>query len=98
MTQSLSLIFGTEALVVLKDIWGLEGDEARRVAIWAADALVRAATRRGFGDLAHRRTEEKRRGEEPAPFEEIAPSVTARPSQVRSVRFRERREGEGNAT
>ena len=44
VTQSLSLIFGTEALVVLKDIWGLEGGEARRVAIWAAHALVRAAT------------------------------------------------------
>ena len=43
-TQSLSLIFGTEAFVVLKDIWGLEGGEARRVAIWAALALVRAAT------------------------------------------------------
>lgn len=42
--QSLSLIFGTEAFVVLKDIWGLEGGEARRVAIWAAHALVRAAT------------------------------------------------------
>ena len=42
--QSLSLIFGTEAIVVLKDIWGLDGEEARRVAIWAANALVRAAT------------------------------------------------------
>lgn len=41
--QSLSLIFGTEALVVLKDIWGLDGEQARRVAIWAAHALVRAA-------------------------------------------------------
>ena len=44
LTQSLSLIFGTEAFVVLKDIWGLDGGEARRVAIWAAIALVRAAT------------------------------------------------------
>jgi len=43
LAQSLSLIFGTEALVVLKDIWGLDGDEARRVAVWAAHALVRAA-------------------------------------------------------
>jgi AcrR family transcriptional regulator len=43
LTQSLSLVFGTEAFVVLKDIWGLDGDEARRVAIWAAHALVRAA-------------------------------------------------------
>jgi AcrR family transcriptional regulator len=44
VTQSLSLVFGAEAFVVLKDIWGLEGGEARRVAIWAAHALVRAAT------------------------------------------------------
>ena len=44
LTQSLSLIFGTEAFIVLKDIWGLDGDESRRVAIWAAGALVRAAT------------------------------------------------------
>jgi len=43
LTQSLSLIFGTEALVVLKDIWGLDGNEARRTAVWAANALVRAA-------------------------------------------------------
>jgi AcrR family transcriptional regulator len=43
LTQSLSLIFGTEAFVVLKDIWGLDGDEARRVAVWASFALVRAA-------------------------------------------------------
>lgn len=41
--QSLSLIFGIEAIVVLKDIWGLKDDEARRVAIWAARALVQAA-------------------------------------------------------
>ena len=43
LTQSLSLVFGTEAFVVLKDIWGLDGENARRVAIWAAHALVRAA-------------------------------------------------------
>jgi AcrR family transcriptional regulator len=43
LIQSLSLIFGTEAFVVLKDIWDLDGDDARRVAIWAAHALVRAA-------------------------------------------------------
>ena len=43
LAQSLSLIFGTEAFVVLKDIWDLDGEEARRVAIWAAHALVRAA-------------------------------------------------------
>jgi len=44
LTQSLSLIFGTEAFIVLKDIWRLDGEETRRVAIWAANALVRAAS------------------------------------------------------
>jgi AcrR family transcriptional regulator len=43
LTQSLSLIFGTEAFIVLKDIWGLDGEESRNVALWAANALVRAA-------------------------------------------------------
>ncbi len=43
LAQSLSLIFGTEAFVVLKDIWGLDGNDARRVAVWAAHALVREA-------------------------------------------------------
>jgi AcrR family transcriptional regulator len=41
--QALSLVFGSEALVVLKDIWGLDGAAASRVVIWAARALVRAA-------------------------------------------------------
>ena len=43
LTQALSLIFGTEAFVVLKDIWRLDGEDAQRVAIWAALALVRTA-------------------------------------------------------
>jgi AcrR family transcriptional regulator len=45
LLQSLSLLFGVEAIIVLRDIWGLDGKEARRVAIWAADALVEAATK-----------------------------------------------------
>ena len=43
LRQSLSLVFGTEAFVVLKDIWGLDGGQAREVALWSAHALVRAA-------------------------------------------------------
>jgi AcrR family transcriptional regulator len=43
LRQSLSLTFGTEAFVVLKDIWGLDGDGARDVALWCAHALVRTA-------------------------------------------------------
>ena len=43
LAQSLSLIFGIEAIIVLKDIWGLDDGEVRRVALWAAAALVQAA-------------------------------------------------------
>jgi AcrR family transcriptional regulator len=43
LAQALSLIFGVEALVVLKDIWGLDGAQAEAVARWAARALVGAA-------------------------------------------------------
>jgi len=43
LAQSLSLLFGIEAIVVLKDIWGLDDDEVQEVAVWAARALVAAA-------------------------------------------------------
>lgn len=43
LAQALSLVFGVEALVVLKDIWGLDGAETERVAQWAAAAMVREA-------------------------------------------------------
>jgi AcrR family transcriptional regulator len=42
LDQALSLVFGVEVLVVLKDIWGLSAAEAQRVAEWAASALVDA--------------------------------------------------------
>ena len=43
LAQALSLVFGIEAFTVLKDIWGLDGQETQSVAQWAASALVRAA-------------------------------------------------------
>lgn len=45
LAQALSLVFGVEVLVVLKDIWGLTADGAQSVAGWAANALVEAAIR-----------------------------------------------------
>lgn len=42
LEQALSLVFGVETLVVLKDIWGLTVSEAQGVAEWAAAALVDA--------------------------------------------------------
>lgn len=43
LTQALSLVFGTEAFVVLKDIWGLDRDSAQEVALWTCNALIRCA-------------------------------------------------------
>jgi AcrR family transcriptional regulator len=45
LTQALSLIFGTEAFVVLKDIWGLDRQRAQDVALWTCHALIDAALR-----------------------------------------------------
>jgi hypothetical protein len=43
LTQGMSLIFGTEAFVVLKDIWGLDRKHAEGVALWTCHALIQAA-------------------------------------------------------
>jgi AcrR family transcriptional regulator len=43
LLQSLSLLFGVEAIIVLKDIWGLDEEQARGVVLWATAALIEAA-------------------------------------------------------
>ncbi|MDQ2138067.1 TetR family transcriptional regulator [Alcaligenaceae bacterium B3P038] len=43
--QALSLVYGTETLVVLKDIWGLDSAQATEVARWTAGAIVAQAER-----------------------------------------------------
>jgi len=45
LTQALAVVFGTEAMVVLKDMFGLEGEAVAEVAEWMARALVQAAVR-----------------------------------------------------
>ncbi len=43
LAKALSLVYGLEVLLVLKDIWGSSAKETRDIAQWAARALVRAA-------------------------------------------------------
>lgn len=43
LAQALSLVFGIETLIVMKDIWGAEASDAYDLALWASSALVRAA-------------------------------------------------------
>ena len=50
LAQALSLVFGVEVLVVLKDIWGLSAAQAQDVAAWAGSALVDAALRQDGAD------------------------------------------------
>ncbi len=45
LIRALSLTFGIEALIVLKDICGLDDREAEEVALWSAGAMLQAARR-----------------------------------------------------
>jgi AcrR family transcriptional regulator len=55
LTQALSLVFGTEALVVLKDIWGLDCAAAQEVALWTCHALIRCAAEERAPDAVKRK-------------------------------------------
>lgn len=43
--KALSVIYGIEPHVILKDIWGLDEQEVEATALWMANALVEAALR-----------------------------------------------------
>ena len=45
MHRALSVIYGIEPWVVLKDIWGIPDREVERIALWMADAVIDAALR-----------------------------------------------------
>lgn len=43
--RALSVVYGIEPYIILKDIWDLPNREVERVALWMADALIDAALR-----------------------------------------------------
>lgn len=45
LVAALSLIFGTESMIVFRDVLPLQSSEARRVKSWAVRALIEAALR-----------------------------------------------------
>ena len=47
LRASLALIFGTESMIVFRDVLSLDDQEARNVKSWAVRALVRAALEEG---------------------------------------------------
>lgn len=49
LLQKLSLLFGIESLVVLKDIWGMDLDQAKRSLLACAEILIQQSSRSGVG-------------------------------------------------
>jgi AcrR family transcriptional regulator len=47
--RALSVVYGIEPYVILKDIWALPDREVERTALWMADALIDAALRDAAG-------------------------------------------------
>jgi AcrR family transcriptional regulator len=47
--KALSVVYGIEPFIILKDIWGLSDRETERTALWMADALIDAALRDAAG-------------------------------------------------
>ena len=45
LLKALTLVMGIEALVVLKDLWRINGTEATNIMRWAAQSLLDAAQR-----------------------------------------------------
>jgi hypothetical protein len=45
--QALTVVYGIETYMVLKDIWGLSDRAVEKVALWMADALLAAAMAEG---------------------------------------------------
>jgi AcrR family transcriptional regulator len=49
LAKALSLTYGLEVLIILKDLWGLEAEEVQEVAVWAGRALVKSAIAEAAG-------------------------------------------------
>jgi AcrR family transcriptional regulator len=75
LAQALSLMFGIESIVVLKDIWGLDSKETSSVASWAARALVRAALQENAEarEAKAKRAEKRRRSDRRVPPDSGSP-------------------------
>jgi len=61
--RALSVVYGIEPYMVLKDIWGLPDREVEKIALWMADALIEAAQR----DAARAKQQRTRVAAVPAP-------------------------------
>ncbi len=58
--HALSVVYGIEPYVILKDIWGMRDRDVERTALWMADALIDAALRES-GHMPEARTARTKR-------------------------------------
>lgn len=72
--HALSIVYGIEPYIILKDIWSLTDREVERVALWMADALIDAALR----DAGHMPAQPALPMPPPSP---VVPPSPARPAQ-----------------
>jgi AcrR family transcriptional regulator len=49
LCKAMSLLFGIEPYVILKDIWNCDNEEVGQIALWMANALLRQAQRESTG-------------------------------------------------
>ena len=74
--KALSVVYGIEPFIVLKDIWDAPDRETQRIALWMADALVDAALREAAAQQppARRATAARRPRRRNSPVHEAAPA------------------------
>ena len=60
--RALSIIYGIEPHVILKEVWGVSNREVERIALWMADALVDAALREAAQSTRAARSRSAARG------------------------------------
>ena len=58
--RALSVVYGIEPYMILKDIWGLPDREVERTALWMADALVDAALQQAAQQAAPRKVPKRK--------------------------------------
>ena len=78
LIKALSLIYGIESYVVLRDIWGSSYREVETVARWMVDALIESALRQAQGGVPSRARPPAGRGSPPAPRRRRGPIPRAR--------------------
>jgi AcrR family transcriptional regulator len=79
--RALSVVYGIEPYIILKDIWGATDREVERTALWMADALMDAALRdaaaAGAPQLARTASKTRRATAKPVPVKNLTAKTRA---------------------